>query len=279
MRRILGMLQDPFAACGGGLQLGNGVQQLQVGEGQVRELQLEDGAVLRTDSVLSCAGHVETMALCDPAPEIEDAPTPGWFSAAEPIPPLSPARPTRRQHGQGVPPLAASSTACYMVCDTCPLATWMALPMARYMTPPVVLDTNVLVAGACRRQGSRAYEVLMAVLRGRTPLILTPAIALEYQDVLQRPGVRELTGLTHEQSVDLVDDLIVRSRRVHIHFEWHPNLQDESDNKFVEAAISGRAIVVTYNTRDYERSDLIPHGWSLMTPNRFAASYLQDEEL
>ena len=151
--------------------------------------------------------------------------------------------------------------------------------MARYMTPPVVLDTNVLVAGACRRQGSRAYEVLMAVLRGRTPLILTPAIALEYQDVLQRPGVRELTGLTHEQSVDLVDDLIVRSRRVHIHFEWHPNLQDESDNKFVEAAISGRAIVVTYNTRDYERSDLIPHGWSLMTPNRFAASYLQDEEL
>jgi len=42
-----------------------------------------------------------------------------------------------------------------------------------YQTPPVVLDTNVLVAGACRREGSRAHQVLMAVLRGDVPLVLT----------------------------------------------------------------------------------------------------------
>ena len=142
-----------------------------------------------------------------------------------------------------------------------------------YSTPPIVMDTNVLVAGACRHEGSRAYCVLLGVLHDEIPLILTASIALEYLDVLLRPGVLALTDLSHARSVDLVTDLITRSRKVQVDFQWRPNLRDETDNKFVEAAIHGAAIIVTYNVADYRDPDMARHGWTAMTPQEFLVRY------
>ncbi len=144
-------------------------------------------------------------------------------------------------------------------------------------TPPIVMNTNVLVAGACRRAGSMACRLLLGVLRERVPLVLTPSIALEYQDVLQRPRVLALTGLTYEQSVELVTDLIALSRKLHRALQWRPNLRHESDNKFVEAAIHGGAIIVTYNVAHYRDADLAPHGWMAMTPHEFLTRYFIEE--
>ena len=141
-------------------------------------------------------------------------------------------------------------------------------------SPPVVLDTNVLVAGACRHEGSHAYEVLLGVLQRRVPLMLTESIALEYLDVLQRPRVLAVTGLTLEQSALLVTDLIALSHEVQINFAWRPNLVDESDNKFVEAALHAGATIVTYNERDYASADLARFGYSVMSPQEFATRYL-----
>jgi predicted nucleic acid-binding protein len=141
-------------------------------------------------------------------------------------------------------------------------------------SPPIVMDTNVLLAGACRNQGSPAYELLLAILHGRVPLMLTGAIALEYLDVLQRPRVLAVTSLTLKQSSDLVTDLIALSQEVQINFAWRPNLSDESDNKFVEAAIHAGATIITYNRRDFFAADLQPFGWSLMSPQEFVNRYL-----
>jgi len=138
-----------------------------------------------------------------------------------------------------------------------------------YMTPPIVLDTNVLVAGACRRSGSMAYGILIGALQERIPLVLTPAIVLEYQDVLLRPRILELTRLSHEQSVELVTLLIALGQKVHLSFQWRPNLRDESDNKFVEAAIHGAATIVTYNLSDYMAPDMTRYGWVVATPRDF----------
>lgn len=145
---------------------------------------------------------------------------------------------------------------------------------APYATPPIVMDTNVLVAGACRRASSAAYRVMMGVLQQEIPLMLTSAIALEYLDVLQRPGVMAMTGLNHAQAADLVTELIALSRRAQLHFSWRPNLLDESDNKFVEAAIHATAIIVTYNISDFRSSDLSQVGWHVMTPYELMTRYL-----
>jgi len=142
-----------------------------------------------------------------------------------------------------------------------------------YQSPPIVLDTNVLVAGACRHESSLAYELLLGVLEERFPIILTEPIVLEYLDVLARPAVRALTRLTRRQSEDLVTDLIVLSRKVQLRFSWRPNLKDEGDNKFVEAAIHAAAVIATYNVRDFRSPDLPPHGWTVMMPQEFLARY------
>ena len=143
-----------------------------------------------------------------------------------------------------------------------------------FATPPIVLDTNVLVAGACRHEESLAYRIMMGILRREVRLGLSAAIALEYHEVLQRPAVRELTRLDHEQSSELITSLIALSREVQIHFSWRPNLMDESDNKFVEAAIHTGATIVTYNKRDFSFPDLPQHGWDCMTPHQFVERYL-----
>ena len=134
----------------------------------------------------------------------------------------------------------------------------------------------MLVAGACPREKSLAYRIVMGVLRGEIPLILTAAIAWEYLDVLQRPKVLELTRLSHSQSADLVTGLVVLSRKVQTRFSWRPNLRDESDNKFVDAAVYASAIVVTYNTRHFDSPDVPRYGWGLMRPREFVARYLQE---
>jgi predicted nucleic acid-binding protein len=146
-----------------------------------------------------------------------------------------------------------------------------------HKTSPIVLNTNVLVSGACRRAGSLACRVLLGVLDRRIPLILTPSIALEYQDVLLRPGVLALTGLTHAQSVDLVTDLIALSYQVQLDFVWRPNLRDEADNKFVDAAVHGSAIIVTYNVDHYRAPDIKQYGWAVMTPREFLTRYPIEE--
>ncbi len=143
-----------------------------------------------------------------------------------------------------------------------------------YQTPPIVMDTNVLVAGACRNESSLAYRVLMGVIRREIPLMLTAAIALEYFEVLQRPRVLAMTGLSHSQSADLVTELIALSRQVQIYFSWRPNLSDESDNKFVEAAIHTGATILTYNESHFRSTDLPRLGWHFMTPKEYVTRYL-----
>ena len=142
-----------------------------------------------------------------------------------------------------------------------------------YQSLPIVMDTNVLVAGACRRESSLAYQVLMGVLERKFPIILTEPIVLEYLDVLTRPRIRALTGLSPQQSTELVDALISLSRQVHLRFSWRPNLRDEGDNKFVEAAIYAAAVIVTYNVNDFRSPALGQHGWTVMTPQEFLARY------
>ena len=139
--------------------------------------------------------------------------------------------------------------------------------------PQIVLDTNVLVAGACRHERSLAYLLLMAVLNRRIPLMLTEGIIAEYEDVLMRPSVRKLTGLSVKQSSDLILELISLSHQTQLHFSWRPNLLDEADNKFIEAAVAATAIIITYNLRDFAKPDFVKHGWDAMTPIEFTTLY------
>ena len=102
------------------------------------------------------------------------------------------------------------------------------------MKPRVVLDTNILVSGLL---GGTATEVIKQWRAGAFTLIVSAEIMVEYEAVLRRPKfklpgwvIQELLGYIHEHAEWVTPDR-----------EIHKIARDPSDNKFLEAAVSGQA--------------------------------------
>jgi phytoene dehydrogenase-like protein len=85
VRRIIHALADRYRAAGGERCMKCGVAQLRARDGRVRELVLDDGTTLTADHVLSSAGLVETLRLCDDQPPTAGAADIGRLSFVETI--------------------------------------------------------------------------------------------------------------------------------------------------------------------------------------------------
>ena len=81
MRQILKNLVRRFKQLGGELRLRSGVQRMDVDEGRVSSIVLDDGSEVAADRVLSSAGLVETMRMCEAGPP--RPPAPGQLSFVE----------------------------------------------------------------------------------------------------------------------------------------------------------------------------------------------------
>ncbi|OGV72399.1 MAG: hypothetical protein A3K19_32725 [Lentisphaerae bacterium RIFOXYB12_FULL_65_16] len=68
IRHLLDLLLNRYRESGGELRTGCGVRSICTQAGAVSELVLDDGATLRPAAVMSCAGYVETLQLCEPPP-------------------------------------------------------------------------------------------------------------------------------------------------------------------------------------------------------------------
>lgn len=65
------------------------------------------------------------------------------------------------------------------------------------MTPPVIVDTNVVVAGLLTaRADSPVDRVLDGMLAAVFPFAISDAVLAEYRNVLRRPSLRKAHGLT-----------------------------------------------------------------------------------
>jgi phytoene dehydrogenase-like protein len=84
VRLILKNLVRRFKQLGGEIRLRAGVERMEVDHGRVTSIVLDDGTHLAGDRVLSSAGWVETMRMCDAPPPV-DAPAPGQLSFVESV--------------------------------------------------------------------------------------------------------------------------------------------------------------------------------------------------
>jgi len=85
VRRIIRALTEKYRAAGGERRMVCGVARLGVRDGRVREVILDDGAVLTAEQVISSAGLVETRRLCDDQPAGADAAAVGKLGFVETI--------------------------------------------------------------------------------------------------------------------------------------------------------------------------------------------------
>jgi putative PIN family toxin of toxin-antitoxin system len=133
----------------------------------------------------------------------------------------------------------------------------------------IVADTNVLVS-ACIGRGP-ASKVIEACLTGRLAPMLSLALFLEYEDVINRTTPFARARFDLHQRNDMLDALFSRCTLIDIHYRWRPNLRDEGDNHLIELAIAANArYLVTSNIRDFSDGDLRFDRVELIEPARLA---------
>ena len=117
--------------------------------------------------------------------------------------------------------------------------------------PRLVVDPSVTVAGH-RSQLGASNRILTLVAERRLLPLVTTALFLEYEDVLNRPEHRLATGMAMEDVVGFLAALASAAEPVDVHFMWRPQLADPADELVLEAAVNGRAsAIVTHNVRDF----------------------------
>ncbi len=85
VRRIIRALHNKYRSLGGIRQMKCGVKRIFTDGGRVKELLLDNGALITADHVLSSIGSVETMRLCNGQPKDDSASEVGRLSFVESI--------------------------------------------------------------------------------------------------------------------------------------------------------------------------------------------------
>lgn len=114
-----------------------------------------------------------------------------------------------------------------------------------------MLDSSVVISAFRSRRGASSRLLVLAE-GGRIVPLATPALFLEYEDVLKRPEQRGASGLTSAEVDTALAALAALVEAVEVRFTWRPQLADPDDEMVLEAAVNGRAdALVTHNFADF----------------------------
>jgi len=143
----------------------------------------------------------------------------------------------------------------------------------------VVMDTNVLYQ-ALRSSTGASHYILSLIRSSKISLAISISVFNEYEKVLKRFGSLQDLKLS-EGDIDKILRLIVYiGRPFTTWYLFRPNLQDESDNIFVELCIAGNCdYLITSNVKDFTvKSDLKFDDLSVITPTDFVKMWREKYE-
>lgn len=136
----------------------------------------------------------------------------------------------------------------------------------------VVVDTNVIFEGLTRKGGACGL-VVDAWRAGLFTVCISDALAYEYDDVLSR----KFSERRWEETKPILAELVGgHAEFVTIWFSWRPASPDPGDDHVIDCAMNARALVVTYNVKDFGEA-VRTLGLKVMSPVKFL-EYLADRE-
>jgi predicted nucleic acid-binding protein len=117
-----------------------------------------------------------------------------------------------------------------------------------------------------RSPSGASAAIIRLARRGRVTLMVSVALALEYEAVCSRIEHRVASELSEKEVNVFVDAIIALAEPVRMHFLWRPQLRDPCDEMVLEAAINGEVdALVTFNAKDF--GDVPSHfGLELLLP-------------
>jgi putative PIN family toxin of toxin-antitoxin system len=115
----------------------------------------------------------------------------------------------------------------------------------------VVLDTSVIISAMRSRLGA-SNALLELGASGSFEMLATPALFLEYEEVVYREEHRTVHRLSDERIEEFLRGLAAMMTPVRVYYQWRPQMLDADDELVLEAALNGRADrIVTHNIRDF----------------------------
>lgn len=122
--------------------------------------------------------------------------------------------------------------------------------------PRIAIDTNILVAATRSRHGP-SFALMQLVRLGKVSMCCSPALFLEYEDVLKRTDQLAASRLLASDIDAILNELAGLIAPVTTHYQWRPQLRDPSDEMVLEAAANAQVdAIVTYNLRDFQPAKL-----------------------
>jgi uncharacterized protein len=132
----------------------------------------------------------------------------------------------------------------------------------------IVIDTSVWISALISKE-SQARELLRLVFQEKCSPQISESLFREYEMVMKRKKIQTLTPLSKEEQVELFNAYLSCCKWNNIYYAWRPNLKDEDDNFLIELAVaSGAEVILTYNTKDFEETQLL-FRHRVLTPENF----------
>jgi predicted nucleic acid-binding protein len=134
----------------------------------------------------------------------------------------------------------------------------------------VILDASVVVAAVATKNPRSATRVVIeAATAGVFDLVITDAIEGEYRDAVEREKVKR--AAPRVDRVAFVDGIVGMAERVEVGQDVRVVAKDPKDDKYVTAALAGRAEFVV----SFDRRHLVAlrehQGVRFVTPGDFLA--------
>ena len=142
------------------------------------------------------------------------------------------------------------------------------------MSPPVIVDTNVVVAGLLTaRADSPVARVLDGMLAAVFAFAISDALLAEYRTVLQRPSLRKVHGLTPDELDIILVDLAQRG----IVITPVPALPapDPGDQHLWELLAAREDLLLVTGEKKLQRDRAM--GSRILTPATFVARWLRSD--
>ena len=108
------------------------------------------------------------------------------------------------------------------------------------------------------------------MVAGVTPFAISPAVVLEYEDVLKRVDILGPRASVTSSEIDTLLD--AKALLVSPQFRFRPFLDDPKDDIYVECALAAGATLILSRDRDFRHPAMAAFGLSAATPAEYLAT-------